>query len=157
MSDVTVLESAAHALAYGRAAVRADFQLEEPDEEVKIYVRMYNSKWNAFGQLLSSLLSQFLNACYRSDNHSADELKTEPGLSITADIVNTWKKINAEVYPQFVSDYSGMTAKIFSNPEAEADLSVPMKKEARRKQTSTFNKLQEQAATKSQHIEDFIM
>ena len=33
MSDVTALESTAQALAYGRAAVRADFKLEEPDED----------------------------------------------------------------------------------------------------------------------------
>ena len=157
MSDVTVLESAAQALAYGRAAVRADFKFEAPDEDEKIYIRMFNSRWNAISQPLSSLLSEFLNACYRSDNHSAEELKTEPGLSITADVVNTWRKINAEVYPKFVSDYSGMTAKIFSNPEAEADLSVPNKKAARVKQTTTFNKIQEQAVIKSQLIEDFIM
>ena len=102
MSDVTVLESAAQALAYGRAAVRADFKLEAPDEDEKIYVRMFNSRWNAIGQPLSSLLSEFLNACYRSDNHSAEELKTEPGLSITADVVNAWKKIIAEAYPKFM-------------------------------------------------------
>ena len=130
MLDVTALQSAAQALAYGRAAVRANFTFDAPDDEEKIYIRMFNSRWNAIGQPLSSLLSEFLNACYRSDTHSAEELKTEPGLSITADVVNTWRKINAEVYPKFVSDYSGMTEKIFSNPEVEADMSVPNKKSA---------------------------
>ena len=155
--DVTTLESAAQALAYGRAAVRANFTFDAPDEEEKIYIRMFNSRWNAIGQPLSSLLSEFLTACYRSDTHSAEELKTEPGLSITADVVNAWRKINAEVYPKFVSEYSGMTSKIFSNPEVEADMSVQTKKAARAKQLTTFNKIQGHAVDKSQQIEDFIM
>ena len=79
MSDVTVLESAAQALAYGRAAVRADFKLEAPDEDEKIYVRMFNSRWNAFGQPLSSLLSEFLNACYRSDTTVQRNSRLSPG------------------------------------------------------------------------------
>ena len=157
MSDITALVSAAQALALGRAAVRADFKLETTDEDEKTFVRMYNTRWNAFAQPLAGLLSGFLSACYRADNHSAEELTAEPGLSITADIVNAWRKITTEVYPSFVSDYSGMTAKIFSNPEAEADLNGPAKKAARIKQTSAFNKIQEQVVIKSQLIEDFIM
>ena len=157
MTEVTILESAAHALAYGRAAVRANFKFDAPDDEEKNCIRLFNSQWNTIGQPLSSLLSEFLSACYRSDTHSAEELKTEPGLSITADVVNTWRKINTEVYPKFVSDYSGMTAKLFSNPEVEADMSGPNKKSARAKQLTTFNKIQEQAVEKFQQLEDFIM
>ena len=117
MTDVTILNSAAEALAYGRAAVRANFKFDEPDDDEKNCIRLFNSRWNTIGQPLSSLLSEFLNACYRADTHQADELKTEPGLSITTDVVNTWRKINTEVYPKFVSDISGITAKLFSNPE----------------------------------------
>ena len=57
MTDVTILNSAAEALAYGRAAVRANFKFDEPDDDEKNCIRLFNSRWNTIGQLLSSLLS----------------------------------------------------------------------------------------------------
>ena len=148
MTDVTAFNSAAEALAYGKAAVKANFKLEEPDNDEKNYTRLFNSCWNTIGQPLSSLLSKFLNASYRADTHQAEELKTDPGLSITTDVVNTWRKINTEIYPKFVADISGINAKLFSNPEVKADMSAPNKKIVRAKQLATFNKIQEQAVEK---------
>ena len=72
MTDVTAFNSAAEALAYGKAAVKANFKLEEPNDNKKNYTRLFNSRWNTIGQPLSSLLSEFLNACYRADTHQAD-------------------------------------------------------------------------------------
>ena len=128
MTDVTTFNSAAKALACGRAAVKANFTFEDPDDNEKNYICQFNSHWNTIGQPLSSLLSKFLNASYRADTHQAEELKTDPGLSITTDVVNTWRKINTEVYPKFVADISGINVKLFSNPEVEADMSAPNKK-----------------------------
>ena len=72
------------------------------------------------------------------------------------DVVNTWRKINTEIYPKFVADISGINVKLFSNPEVEADMSGPNKKLTSSKQLSTFNKIQEQAVEKLQQLEDFI-
>ena len=156
MTDVTTFNSAAEALACGRAAVKANFTFEDPDDDEKNYIRQFNSHWNTIGQPLSSLLSKFLNASYRADTHQAEELKVDPGLSITTDVVNTWRKINTEIYPKFVADISGINVKLFSNPEVEADMSAPNKKLVQAKQLATFNKIQEQAVEKMQQLEDFI-
>ena len=89
MTEVTIFNSAAEALACGKAAVRANFKLDEPDNDKKNFTRLFNSRWNTIGQPLSSLLSEYLNACYRADTHQEDDLKIDPGLSITAEVVNT--------------------------------------------------------------------
>ena len=156
MTDVTTFNSAAEALACGRAAVKANFTWDDPDDDEKNYIRQFNSHWNTIGQPLSSLLSKFLNASYRADTHQAEELKIDPGLSITTDVVNTWRKITTDVYPKFVADFSGMNEKLFSHPEVEADMSAPNKKMLRAKQLAAFNKIQEQAVVKLQELEDFI-
>ena len=77
---------------------------------------------------MSSLLSKFLAASYRADTHQAEELKIDLGLSITQDVVNTWRQITTNVYPKFVADMSDMNEKLFSHPEVEADMSAPNKK-----------------------------
>ena len=140
MMEVIAFNSAAEALASGRAAVKANFIFDNPDDDEKNYIRQFNSHWNTIGQPLSSLLSKFLNASYRADTHQAEELKIDPGLSITTDVVNTWRKITTDVYPKFVADFSGMNEKLFSHPEIEAEMSAPNKKRQRDKQLAAFIK-----------------
>ena len=137
------MNSAAEALAKGRAAVKANFIFENPDEDERSYIRQFNSYWNSKGQELSSLLSKFLAASYRADTHQAEELKIDPGLSITQDVVNTWRQITTNVYPKFVADVSGMNEKLFSHPDIEAEMSALNKKKQRDKQLAAFNKIQE--------------
>ena len=93
MTEVITFTSAAKAFAKGRAAVKADFTLENPDEDERNYTRQFNSNWNGKGHDLSSLLSKFLAAKYRAEAHSAQELKVDPGLSVTQDVVHTWRQI----------------------------------------------------------------
>ena len=139
MTEVIAFNSAAEALAKGRATVKASFIFENLDEDERSYIRQFNSYWNSKGQELSSLLSKFLAASYRADTHQAEELKTDPGLSITTDVVNTWSKITTDVYPKFVADLSGMNEKLFSHPEIKAEMSAPNKKKQHNKQLAAFN------------------
>ena len=74
MAEVITFNSVAEALAKGRAAVKANFSLENPDEDERNYTRQFNSHWNGKGHDLSSLLSKFLAASYRAETHSAQEL-----------------------------------------------------------------------------------
>ena len=156
MTEVIAFNSAAEALAKGRATVKASFIFENLDEDERSYIRQFNSYWNSKGQELSSLLSKFLAASYRADTHQAEELKIDPGLSITQDVVNTWRQITTNVYPKFMADVSGMNEKLFSHPEVEADMFALNKKMLRAKQLAAFNKIQEQAVEKLQQLEDFI-
>ena len=89
MTEVIAFNSAAKALAKGRATVKANFTLENPDEDERNYTRQFNSYWNGKGHKLSSLLSKFLAASYRAKAHSAQELKVDPGLSVAQDVIHT--------------------------------------------------------------------
>ena len=89
---------------------------------------------------MSSLLSKFLAASYRAETHSAQELKVDQGLSVTQDVVHTWRQITTKIYPKFVADVSGMNEKLFSHPEIEAEMAGPNRKRQHDKQLSAFNK-----------------
>ena len=148
MTEVITFNSVAEALAKGRAAVKANFTFENPDEDERNYTRQFNSYWNGKGHDLSSLLSKFLAASYRADTHQAEELKVDPGLSITQDVVHTWRQITTKMYPKFVADVSVMNEKLFSHPEIEAEMSGPARKKQHDKQLGAFNKLQKEAVKK---------
>ena len=156
MTEVITLNSVAQALTKGRAAVKANFIFENPDEDERNYTCQFNSYWNGKGHELSSLLSKFLAASYRAETHSAQELKVDPGLSVTQDVVHTWRQITTKIYPKFVADMSGMNEKLFSHPEIKAEMSAPNKKKQRDKQLSAFNKIQEEAVVKLQELDEFI-
>ena len=143
-------------MAKGRATVKANFTLENPDEDERNYTRQFNSYWNGKGHELSSLLSKFLAALYRAETHSAQELKVDPGLSVTQDVVHTWRQITMNLYPKFVGEMSGNSKKLFSHPEIEAELSGPMRKKQHDKQFSAFNRLQNDAVMKMHKLDEFI-
>ena len=113
MTEVITFNSAAEALAKGRAAVKANFIFENPDEDKRNYTHQFKSYWNGKGHKMSSLLSNFLAASYRAETHSAQELNLDPGLSITQDMVHTWRQITTKIYPKFVADMSGINEKLF--------------------------------------------
>ena len=54
MEEVITFSSVAEAMAQGRAAVKANFSLENPDEDEKNYTRSFNINWNGNGHDLSS-------------------------------------------------------------------------------------------------------
>ena len=123
MAEVITFNSVAEAMAKGRATVKANFSLENPDEDERNYTRQFNSNWNGKGHDLSSQLSKFLAATYRAEAHSAQELKVDPGLSVTQDVVHTWRQITMNLHPKFVREMLGNNKRMFSHPEIKAELS----------------------------------
>ena len=84
MDDLLTFTSIADAMSKGRQAVKGNFTLEgETKEEERNYTCTFSSNWTAKGQPLASHLAKFLAACYRAHGLSDQELKVDPGLSIT--------------------------------------------------------------------------
>ena len=128
MEEVITFSTMAEAMARGRAAVKANFSLENPDKDEKNYSRTFNSNWNGKGHDLSSQLAKFLAASYRAKALTALELKVNPGLSVTQDVVHTWRQITMNLHQKFVKEMSGNSEKLFSHPEIKAELSGPARK-----------------------------
>ena len=95
-------------------------------------------------------------ASYRAETHSAPELKVDPGLSVTQDVVHTWRQITMKIYIKIVADISGINEKLFSHPEIEAELSGPARKKQHDKQLSAFNRLQNDAVMKLHELDEFL-
>ena len=60
------------------------------------------------------------------------------------------------IYRKFMADMSGISEKLFSHPEIEAEMSGPTRKKQHDKQLGAFNKLQEEAVEKMQELDEFI-
>ena len=80
-------------------------------------------------------------ALYKAWNITAEELKINPGLTVTQEIVNSKHKA-------FIEGVTNITVKLFSSPEVEAEMTQANRKRKREAQLSTFNKLQHLASTK---------
>ena len=93
MADILHFTSIAEAMLKGRQAVKENFSLEEGTEgnmtEEKNYIHTFNSNWAAKGQPLASQISKFLAACFKAEGLSDPELKIDPGLTMTQEIVNS--------------------------------------------------------------------
>ena len=143
MEEVITFGTVAEAMSKGRLAVKANFSLEgSPDEEERNYTRTFNSNWNGKGHALSSQLAKFLAASYRAHALTTQELKVDPGLSVTQEIVHSWRQITMTLHPEFVHEMTGNSEKHFSSPEIEAELSAPMRKKLHDTKLSVFNRLQ---------------
>ena len=109
--------------------MKGNFTLEgEPNKEERNYTHTFNSNWTAKGHALSSQLTKFLAASYRAHGLTTQELKVDPGLSITQEIVSSWRQITMTLHPEFVREMTGTSEKLFSSPEIEAELSVQLRK-----------------------------
>ena len=95
----------ADAMSKGRQAVKENFTLEEGTEgnteEEKNYTRTFNSNWAAKAQPLASQLAQFFVACFKAEGLTVPELKVDPGLSTTQEVVNCWRQITMSLHPEF--------------------------------------------------------
>ena len=105
---------------------------------------------------MSSQLAKFLTTSYRAEALTAQELKVDPGLSVTQDVVHTWRQITMNLYLKFVREMSGYSKKLFSHPEIEAQLSGPARKKQHDKQLSAFNRLQNDAVMRMHKLDEFI-
>ena len=75
--------------------MKGNFMLESSEEggtmsnEERSYLWVFNGNYLAKGQPLTAQLCKFLVSIYKADSMSADELKVNPGLTKTQDIINS--------------------------------------------------------------------
>ena len=162
MADPTPFSSIADVIMKGQQAVKGSFILETGmdgntvSDEEKNYLRMFNANWLAKSQPLTSQLSKFLVSIYKAEGMTAAELKVNPGLTITQDIINSWRQITLTQHQEFVLGVTNVTERMFSSPDIEVELSVTVRKKRHETQLVMFNKLQTLAAEKLVELDDFI-
>ena len=125
-------------------------------EEEKNYLRMFNANWSAKSQPLASQLSKFLVSSYKAEGMSDAELKVDPGLTTTQEIINSWCQITMTLHQEFVLEMTQVTERLFSSPDIEAELSVTVRKKRHETQLAVFNKLQTLAAEKLEELDSFV-
>ena len=105
MDDLLTFTSIADAMSKGRQAVKGNFTIEEGaegNEEEKNYTHTFNSNWAAKAQPLTSQLAKFFAPCFKAEGLTVPELKVDPGLSTTQEVVNCWRQITMSLHPEFV-------------------------------------------------------
>ena len=131
MEELLTFSSLADAMAKGRNAVKSIFTIEEGaegNEEERNYEMIFNSQWAAKAKPLSSKIAAFFAACYKTFGMTVEDLKVEPGISTTQEVMCCWKQIITSLYPDFVRDTTAVTEKIFSSPQLEIELSSQVRK-----------------------------
>ena len=148
MTDPTPFASIAEAYMKGQQAVKGGFVLESGmdenaiSEEEKGYLRTFNGNWHAKSQPLGNQLCKFLVSMHKAEGMTAAELKVDPGLTTTQDVINSWHQITLSQHQLFVEGVTNTSVKIFSSPNIEADLSAAVGKKRHETQLTMFNKLQ---------------
>ena len=157
MEGILIFDTIAEAMSKGRQAVKGNFTLEgDPDKEERNYTRTFNSNWTGKGHTLSNQLAKFLAASYRAHGLTDQELKVDPSLSVTQEIVSCWRQITMTLHPEFVHQVTGVTEKLFSNPEIKAELTAQLRKRRHNTQLSVFNRLQTAAIRKLEKLDEFL-
>merc|ERR1711895_81029 len=83
------------------------------------YIVTFNAKWNQLARALNNRIAAYFAAMYTVGNMNDDELKIEPGLSNTQEVVRCWRDIIQKLHPQFVDEASALKVSMFSNPALE--------------------------------------
>ena len=79
---------------------------------------------------------------------TAAELKINPGLTITQDIINSRCQITLVEHQTFIQGLTNISEKMFSSLDIEVEISAAVRKRKHETQLATFNKLQLIAADK---------
>ena len=93
---------------------------------------------------------------HKAEGMTAAELKVDPGLTTTQEVINSWCQIRLSQHQLFLEGVTNMSVKIFSSPNIEADLSAAVRKKRHETQLETFNKLQALAVNKLMELDEFI-
>ena len=134
MTDLIPFTSIEDAILKGKQAVKGSFTLETGmdgntmSDEERNYLRMFNANWSAKSQPLSSQLSKFLVSSYKAEGMSDDELKVDPGLTTTQEIINSLHQITKILHQEFVLEVTNVTERMFSSPDIEVELSTQVRK-----------------------------
>ena len=125
-------------------------------DDERSYLRAFNGQWLAKGQPLTAQICKFLVAIYKADNMTAEELKVDPGLTVTQDIINSKRQITIVKHQAFIVGVTNVTEKLFSSHEVKAEMSAANRKCKREGQLSTLNKPQLLALEKFLQLDKFI-
>ena len=96
MGEAIVFTSIVDAMSKGRHSCKGSFNAEsgeEGNEDTKSYVVIFNAKWNSLAKALNNRMAAFFAAIYTVGNMTNEELKVEPGLSNTQEVVRCWRDI----------------------------------------------------------------
>ena len=159
MGEAIVFTSITDAMRKGRHSFKHSFDIlqgDEGNEEAISYQVMYNAKWNSLAKSLNSAVPAFFAAIYTVGNMADAELKVEPGLSNTREVVRGWRDIVQKLHPAFVDEITSLRATMFSNPELETDLSAALRKKRHEGQEIVFRKLHAAAAVRLEELDDFV-
>ena len=132
---------------HAQAAVKGRFVLESGDEvsaltdDESYYLQAFNCQWLARSQPLAAQIKNFLVAVYKAGNMTAEELKVDPWLTVTQEVVNMKQQIDTVEHKAFIEVVTNITEKLFCSPEVEAKMIQANRKRKREAQLSTFNKL----------------
>ena len=140
----------------GGFSLKAGMDDNTMTDEEKNYIHTFNANWSAKSQPLTSQLSKFLVASYKAEGMSDDELKVDPGLTTTQEIVNSWCQITMTLHQEFVLVVTNVTERMFSFPDIEVELSTQVRKKRHETQLTVFNKLQTLAAERLEELDSFI-
>ena len=114
MVDLISFTSIADVILKRKQAVKGSFTLETgmdgntTTDEEKNYLRMFNANWSAKSQPLASQLSKFLVSSYKAEGMSDAELKVDPGMTTTQEIINFWHQITMTLHQEFVLEVTNV-------------------------------------------------
>ena len=159
MGEAIVFTSIADAMSKGRHSCKGSFNAESGDEgneDAKSYEVIFNAKWNSLAKALNNRMAAFFAAIYTVGNMTNEELKVEPGLSNTQEVVRCLRDIFTKLHPQFVNEASAFSVSMFSNPPLELELSAALRKKRHEHQEVVFRKLHAAAMAKLEELDDYI-
>ena len=124
--ELITFSSIADAMSQGRNSVKSTFVVEpgvEGNEDAKSYEVIFNAQWAAKAKPLASKMAAFFVAIYKVGGMTDEDLKVEPGISNTQEVVNCWRQIITNLHPEFVKETTAFSVSLFSSPQLEMELS----------------------------------
>ena len=101
-------------------------------------------------------MAAFFVAIYKVGGMTDEDLKVEPGISNTQEVVNCWRQIITNLHPEFVKETTAFSVSLFSNPQLEMELSSQLRKKRHEHQQAVFSKLQAAAMAKLRDLDEFV-
>ena len=129
--ELITFSGIADAMSQGRNSIKSSFTVDHGDEgneDAKGYEVIFNAQWNAKAKPLASKMAAYFVAIYKVGIMTDEELKVEPGLSNTQEVVTCWRQIITKLHPEFVNETTAFSVSLFSNPQLELEMTAQMRK-----------------------------
>ena len=157
--ELITFSSIADAMSQGRNSVKSSFTVDpgdEGNEDAKSYEVIFNAQWNAKAKPLASKMAAFFVAIYKVGAMTDEELKIEPGISNTQEVVSCWRQIITKLHPEFVKETTAFSVSLFSNPQLEMELSSQLRKKCHKHQQAIFTKIQAATMAKLKALDEYV-